>query len=579
MGVRSCPSAWLTALAILLVACASEDKSEPLAPAFGDGKADVGDHVVAKGALGLGADAAVSASFVEDLEFHGYVLEVGAGAVVDLEVTHQGSSLGLDTTLYVYGPRATGGGYGVDEVAHDDDAGYGRLSRVKALALPAAGAYLVVVGTHDGQGRGAYRVQATCASASCAPAPVTDAGACDARLADAIRACVTDRLADPDFDPYAESEVDVIEACADPEVVAPAWDELCSLPDAPADVCGFTMEGLTTAYLPGCSKALVDEALDRTCVFGLTYREIFDRPGAVVIVAERVLTAASPLTELERAQIVKAVTATAHDDATTAEAAFAVVDDQRINQTELWDASNRVAVTGYEMGAGDNSFGMLFAAGTTDVVAHDNDGDLSSCTLTWGPERRRCTDDADCAPGLRCTGKAEVTGRGRCIATAADTDPALDRECDAATNCPAGLVCAGAPTWGTGLCRPAWMQGRFVSEPALAIPDGQPAGVEALLLVEGLATVDVDVLLDLVVSHARPTDLKISLLNPAGTEVVIFDGASPANGEFYLARHVVKGFPGDEYVNGAWRLKVVDAKAGETGGIGLFGLTITSRWD
>ena len=569
---------WLVGVGVLVLACAAESKAPALTPAFGDGKVDVGDRVVAMGSLGLGDAAAVRATFAEDLLFHGYVLQVGDGAIVDLEITHQGSSMGLDTTLYVYGPRAEGGGYGVDQVAFDDDAGYGRLSRLPGLALP-AGAWLVVVGTHDGQGRGDYRLQASCASASCA-APVTPAGqACHARLAEAIRACTADRLADPDFDPYAQSELDVILQCTDPEIVAPAWDTLCAERDAPADLCAYTMEGLTTHYLPGCATALVNEALDRSCVFGSTWREIFYRPAALVIVAERTLTAASPLTELERAQIVKAVTATAYDDATTPEAAFAAVDDQRINQVELWDASNRVAVTGYEMGAGDNSFGMLFRAGTTDVVAHNNDGDLSACTLTWGPERRRCAADADCAAGLHCTGKAEVSGKGRCIDTAAAEDSALDHECEAATGCPAGLVCAGAATWGTGICRPAWMQGRFVSEPALAIPDHDPAGAEAWLLVEGLATVDVDVLLDLVVSHPRPADLKVSLLNPAGTEVVIFDGATPANGELTLKNFVVKGFPGDEYLNGAWRLRAVDGKAGETGGIGLFGLTLTSRWD
>lgn len=569
---------WLLSFGVLVLACSAEDKAAAVAPTFGDGKADVGDHVTAKGALGFGASMAASGTFAEDLLFHGYTLEVGPAAVVDLEITHQGSSMKLDTTLYVYGPRAAGGGYGVDQVAFDDDAGYGRLSRLSGLALT-AGTWLVVVGTHDGQGRGDYRLLVTCASASCAPEATSADPRCHARLADAIRACAADWLADPDYDASTQTEIDLIEACTDPEVVAPAWDALCTERDAPAEVCALSMEGLTTAYLPGCAHALTNEALDRTCVFGLTWHEIFDRPGAVVIIAERALTTASPLTDLERAQIVKAVTATAHGDATTAEAAFEAVDDHRINQLELWDASNRAAVTAYEMGAGDNSFGMLFAAGTTDVVALNNDGDLSACTLTWGPERRRCASDADCAEGLRCTGKAEVTGHGRCIATTADTNAGLDLECQGVTGCPAGLVCAGAATWGDGLCRPAWMQGRFVSEPALAIPDDDPAGAEAMLLIEGLATVEIDVLLDLAVSHERPADLRVSLRNPAGTEVVVIEGASPANGELYLKGHVVKGFSGDESVNGAWRLRVVDTVAGNVGEIRTFGLTLTSRWD
>jgi serine protease len=122
------------------------------------------------------------------------------------------------------------------------------------------------------------------------------------------------------------------------------------------------------------------------------------------------------------------------------------------------------------------------------------------------------------------------------------------------------------------------MRGLYVSEPALAIPDNDASGVEAQLLVYGLATVDMDVRVDLLISHPRIADLRVTLVNPAGTEVTVFDGSSDGP-ELALAGEAIAGFPGDESVNGVWRLRVADVAAGETGVVGTFGLTITSRWD
>ncbi|MBX7080088.1 MAG: hypothetical protein K1X88_12910 [Nannocystaceae bacterium] len=151
---------------LFALACDSADGGDAVSPALGSGKADAADHVTMHDALAFGADR--DERFTEDLQFHGYPLAVREGAVVTLELTHAGSAAKLDATLFVYGPH-TNAGWGTDAIAFDDDSGWGRLPRLRALELDDAGDYLVVVGTHDARGRGRFRMRAACESGECAP--------------------------------------------------------------------------------------------------------------------------------------------------------------------------------------------------------------------------------------------------------------------------------------------------------------------------------------------------------------------------------------------------------------------------
>jgi len=561
----------------LLGACADEGERDALVLPPGDGKADAADAVVMQGALALGGEA--SRGFQADLEFHGYELAVRPGARVTIEIARRGTSSRLDTTLYVFGPRSAEGAYGATAIAFDDDAGWGRQSRLTDLELAAGGDYLVVVGTHDGRGRGSYRLVATCTSGDCAPLPAP-AGACHPAFVAAIDACVGDWLADPDFDASTTPRSELIALCADIEPMAGTRDALCAAADAPRGLCALDVEALALDYLPTCRREATDAWLDQACVFGERFGDLFAGE-AIVVIGERALTSPDGLSALEAEQITTAVHATAHDDVKTVDEAFAAVDEGRVNHVELWDASNRVAYTAYEVGAGDNSFGMIFAHGTTIAVARIVDGDLADCRATWGPERRRCEADDHCADGARCVGRPAGVSAGRCIDGRADTQPGIGGACEGELGCEAGagLVCAGAAIGGQGMCLPAWMRGTFASAPALAIPDAASDGVSAELLVSGLATVSMDVRLSLVVSHERTSDLRVSLTNPAGTEVVVFDGEAIGSGEIYLDGQALAGFPGDESVNGVWRLTVKDDEVGATGELVRFGLDLTSRWD
>ncbi len=560
-------------LVTLFAACADEARGPLLEPAIVDGKADASERVAMKGALAFGD--AVQGTFSEDLEWHGYTIAVRPDARVTLEVTQKGSSRSVDTTMYLYGPKSAVG-YGTTATAFDDDSGWGRLSRLGKQTL-AGGEWLVVIGTHDGRGRGNYRVQASCDSGECTPVAV--ASACHPAIIGGIDACVRDWF--DNNDPGLNTHADVIAMCADAEPMSPVRDALCE--DSDDAVCALDMETFQTSYLAACRVEAVSKHLDTACVFGDRYRDLFGGAEAIVVLGQRRLTDPSAVTALEGKQIIAAVGATAHEPATVAEA-FDVVDDNEVNQVQVWDASNRKAYTVYEVGAGDNSFGMAFDFGTTTSVARNNDGDWYDCTITWGPERRRCDAEAQCAEGTQCVGSSEASALGRCIATDGDDHAATGTDCTVTagvSSCPgdAGLVCAGAALDGSGMCLPAWMKGTFLSEPMQSIPDNNAAGGVASLLVYGLATVDMDVVVDVYVAHARPRDIKVTLTNPAGNEVVVFDGASSDASEISLRAKALSGFSGDESVNGVWTLKAVDSKSGQAGSIERFGLTITSRWD
>lgn len=554
----------LLALAAALAGCTAAVKDGSLVePPVTGGKTDVADRVTLRGPLAFGEEAAVSGAFEEDLVFDGYTLSVGEG-VVTLDVTQRGSSRGLDTTLAVYGPRTEAGGYGGAPLALDDDAGWGTLSRLRDLSLE-AGEYLVVVGTYDARGRGRYRLEATCESGDCAPAP---AGRCHPDLLAAVEACVADAMADGEWF-YAATRRDLVEACANVEVIAPAFDALCaSRGDA---LCDSSLEELDRDHLPGCLDAAYDATLDGQCVFGDRYRDLFGPTGAVIVISRETLEDPSALDAEQGAQVLAAVRH-AYDDARDLADAFASVDEGRVNRVRLWDGSRRRPYVAYEYGAGDNSYGLVFEGATTTVAAQIGDGDLYGCTATWGEEMRICASDLDCAEGLRCQGVAN--GRGRCLDVRAPSPEGAEASCADASECGDGLVCQGASVFGAGLCRDAWLQGTFAGAVETPVPD--EGSVSVPVVVYGLASVEVDVHLDLWVSHRRAGDLRVTLVNPGGTEVEVPTGDGF---EIWLQGHPVIGFSGDEDVNGVWQVRVTDTARGETGVVHEARLTITSRWD
>lgn len=479
----------LTSL-IALTACGDPQEQQPKgepaqSPSLSLGKADHALTLKPQGVLGFGPDRAVTSDFVGAGQLHTYELSAGANAELALEVTQRGSSRGLDTVLYVFGPRDEDGQYPPSIIAYDDDRGWGALSRIRPLTLTEQGTYLVIVGTFSGRQRGRYRLEATCLGASCEP----------------------------------------------------------MTPTTPS-----------------------------RCVFGEQYRGLFGAHPDVIPTAQRKILTSSALTELERQQLIAAV-ATTYDEVTTLAQALDVVDNQEVNQTQLWDASNRRAYIAYEFGAGDNSYGAILNAADTTIVAKIQDGELNQCAIAAGPERQACGQDADCAVGLRCEGISN--GQGACLNTQALEGPKVGHSCQDTAACDpsAGLICAGEST-GFGNCSPAWMKRTFE---ATQTPTPLLNATTTLTInTFGLGTVHTDQWLDLELSHPDPTQLTVTLTNPSGTSVILHDRVA---GALSWSKVPMFGFPGDESANGIWSLTLVDSSAAPSGSVASFGLTLMSRWD
>ena len=130
-------------LASLLTACADDGTLDGEA-------ADIqGDEEKADGAQGIEVTARVKPGTVDavlstKVPRRGYVFYAAEGTKVSLETTQGGSSSGLDTVIKVYGPRLADGSY-PKTLATDEDAGYGKLSKVSGLAITIPGFYLAEV--------------------------------------------------------------------------------------------------------------------------------------------------------------------------------------------------------------------------------------------------------------------------------------------------------------------------------------------------------------------------------------------------------------------------------------------------
>jgi len=309
------------------------------------------------------------------------------------------------------------------------------------------------------------------------------------------------------------------------------------------------------------------------CVFGTSYGDLVSgRAPAVTITHQERVASASPLSTLQREQLVASLQYAGFEDVETAEDAIRTVDAGEVNLTSVWDVSNEGGYDVFEYGLGDTSVGTVYASGTTERAAVISDLDFYDCVAFEGAARQDCASSADCAgDDLQCEGI--VNGVGSCI-DAGVRPPGTDAECATTLDCAEGLVCAGE-NFGGGLCNPAWMRRRFYVEPFAAI-DG--SGMSVTIDSYGLATVHTDVTLDLLLTHDDLSKVRVVLVNPTGTESVLHD-RDGALRELSLRGAAIAGFPGDEDANGTWTLRVENLDPTLGGRLYDIGLEVTSRWD
>lgn len=322
----------------------------------------------------------------------------------------------------------------------------------------------------------------------------------------------------------------------------------------------------------GCTAPVATDV----CVLPEDYTALRNDP-RFVLQEGRVITSADQLAEHEAEQVLFALRRV-YGDVPTIAAGLALADDARVNYRLYYDSGSNTDLTVVELGAGDTSVGAIYYGTSLQLAGAISDLFIVDCAL-FAPHGLgataaggSCRAGSDCAAGLQCLGG--FANAGVCNST---VRPAGDgAECDVDADCGAGLVCAGA-TRGYGRCNPAWQRGAFTDAAIVAVPDG--GTVAARLVVRGLATVDTDVVVRATIEHPRASQLRVTLTNPAGAEVLLHDGTAADDGAALVIDRPILGFSGDESVNGEWTLRIVDRATGSTGRLAGWTLIVTSRWD
>ena len=167
--------------------------------------------------------------------------------------------------------------------------------------------------------------------------------------------------------------------------------------------------------------------------------------------------------------------------------------------------------------------------------------------------------------------RAHTTSSFDCAASGASENTA----CTATMLCGADLICGNLTRGASGLCYSTALWDAFFDPTEGALVDDDVT--TRTLTATGLASVDVDVIAYVELTHADPSELRVTLTNPSGNEVLVFD-REPAASPLVLAR-VPVGFSGDEDVNGTWTLRITDHAPGNTGTLTRWGVEVVSRWD
>ena len=609
MSLRSLPCSLLVAssLALSMSACASLDAADkgieedvPL-----DGKLDSFRAPTDHGRIGF--DRAEVAELTSDAGFHAwtFTLEAEADIVIRTSLAMPGTGE-VDTVAYLY--REGTRGFGRALTSNDDRPGtlFSAISRHLE-----AGRYRVLVKGYARTTRGPFSLAVTCSGAGCGTPPVDACllGATFSDLRTSTRPRVTFdqslRVTDVPTLPEslraqivravqqsAHTDVTTVEeafARVDGGVVQrfELYDDLGARTftaieyGAGDNSYGAVFAGRTTdiaARLQDGDLADCNVGME-ICRLGTTFRA-FAEADQLVSEGERVVTRPTDVSGVRAMQLLFAVRE-AYEEVTDVPSALAAVDGGEINELVRRDPETDALYVAYEFGAGDNSYGAIFAGDELTPVARVNDADLYDCRVLGAPiaapEGEVCGGIVACGAMLRCEGFVEEIG-GRCVTTVAV--PGVDLPCSATRACSAGLYCSGISRGPEGICRPSWMRATFDGgAPNARIPDGAAAGQIHAINAFGLATVDTDVELDFAIAHARPADVRVVLVNPAGTEVVVVDGSRDRLTGTRIEGTRAVGFSGDESVNGTWQLRVIDTRRGSVGTLERWSLTLGSRWD
>jgi hypothetical protein len=145
--------------------------------------------------------------------------------------------------------------------------------------------------------------------------------------------------------------------------------------------------------------------------------------------------------------------------------------------------------------------------------------------------------------------------------------------CETHADCADDLRCAGSLAWGSGIqCVDTW--GVFSWDGPEAIPD-DGSELSTQVDVQGLASVPLDVVLTVDISHPRPADLELRIDNFNGYGTTLWSGGD-ADPKLEM---VVFAFPSDDEVHGLYSVHVRATVRGEAGTLNGWDLLVISIYD
>jgi len=165
-----------------------------------------------------------------------------------------------------------------------------------------------------------------------------------------------------------------------------------------------------------------------------------------------------------------------------------------------------------------------------------------------------------------------VTGWGFKVASVSYYEQLPLGTCNVTADCGPGEFCHPhrcfspyGPCHGSCLPEEPGMTRTFTSDEALAIPDNVPAGVTSELDVDEPFACQPEVKVDVTLRHSYAGDLRLTLRDPDGASVVLWDRQGGGQDDVVLSGFDVSGQVALQQANGIWKLDVSDHAAYDEG--------------
>ena len=399
-----------TALSLGLVGCvdpAATDKGEE-AEAPADGKLDSFARPTDHGGLkfGMGAEAMLTATE----KHHTWNFALTGDASVHLytgpSITGRGPE--IDTVIYLYKLKANGS-WGAYTARNDDAHGSLYSSLQKNLG---AGSYRLLVKGYAASTRGRFSAHVDCEGAGCAEPATCVLGTTFGELIGADGEPLLNVTGDRHFNvaDYATAS-DLEKQRAIIAVQQSAHTDVTTYQEAFAamdqgdlrrvDLYDEAGARAFVAYEYGAgdnsygaiffyeSTEMVANIRDgdfencetyaQTCALGGDWYTTRNS-GAFTTTGTRVVTAASQLTGVDATNALAAIRV-AYADATSLANGLTLVDEDQLNVVDLVHTATGTAIRAYEYGAGDNSYGAIYQAGTAERFASIVDLTYYDCSF------------------------------------------------------------------------------------------------------------------------------------------------------------------------------------------------------